>query len=198
MVFPHPAEGEISPSPRGENPKCCIKHKSHITKVLSLCPVACPRFNPSAKFWSDGKPGIWPIGDWELVKCKSKNRLRGTVIWKNKVVTKEVYRELLISTLLMAIIEKWPWTDRLSRKIYIQQDGAKRHIGEDNNEFKDTLAEQDINAELYTQAANSPDVNLLDLRFFGPFKVSTMPHREMKKNLYMWLVWPMITIHKKS
>ena len=28
------------------------------------------------------------------------------------------------------------------------------------------MAEQDINAELYTQAANSPGVNLLDLGFF--------------------------------
>ena len=33
-------------------------------------------------------------------------------------------------------------------------------------EFNDTLAAQDINAELNMQAANSPDVNLLDLEFF--------------------------------
>ena len=106
----------------------------------------------------------WGYG--QLVKCKSKNRPRGTLVWKNKVVTKEVYRELHISKLLPAIIEKWPWTHRLSRKIYIQQDGAKSHIGEDNKEFKDALAEQDINVELYTQAANSPDVNFLNLGFF--------------------------------
>ena len=133
---------------------------------MFLCAVACPKFNPSANSWWDGKFGIWPIGDWELAKHKSKNRPRGTPVWKNKVVTKEVYRELLISKLLPAIIEKWPQTDRLSRKIYIQQDGAKSHIGEDDKEFKDTLAEQDINMELYTQVANSPDVNLLDLGFF--------------------------------
>ena len=42
----------------------------------------------------------------------------------------------------------------------------KRHIGEDDKEFKEALAEQDINAELYTQVANSPDVNLLNLEFF--------------------------------
>ena len=74
------------------------------------------------------------------------------------------------------------WTDRLSRKIYIQQDSAKSYIGEDDKEFNDTLAEQDINAELYTQATNSPDVNLLDLGFFGPFKVSMMQCQKMKKN----------------
>ena len=54
----------------------------------------------------------------------------------------------------------------MSRKIWIQQDGAKSHISTDDNEFKETLNAQEINAGLYTQAANSPDVNLLDLGFF--------------------------------
>ena len=87
-------------------------------------------------------------------------------MWKNKPVTKEVYRELLISKLLPAIVEKWPQRDRSSRKIWIQQDGAKSHINTDNNEFKEALQDQEINAGLYTQAANSLDVNLLDLGFF--------------------------------
>ena len=81
-------------------------------------------------------------------------------------MTKEVYRELLISKLLLAIVEKWPQMDRLLRKMWIQQDGAKSHISADDNEFKEVLNAQEINAELYTQAANSPDVNLLDLGFF--------------------------------
>ena len=162
--------------PEEKNPKCCIKHKLYIAKVMFLCAIACPRFNFSANSWWDGKLGIWPIDDWKLAKSKSKSRMKGTLVWKNKAVTKEVYRELLISKLLLAIMEKWPQTDRLSRKIFIQQDGAKSHICEDDNESNDALAEQDINVELYTQAANSPDVNLLDLGFFGPFKVSTMPH----------------------
>ena len=40
-----------------KNPKCCVKHKSHITKVMFLCAVACPRFNPSANSWWDRKSG---------------------------------------------------------------------------------------------------------------------------------------------
>ena len=56
--------------------------------------------------------------------------------------------------------------DRLSRKIWIQQHGTKSHISTDDNEFKEALNAQEINAGLYTQAANSPDVNLLDLGFF--------------------------------
>ena len=81
-------------------------------------------------------------------------------------MTKEVYCELLISKLLLAIVEKWPRTDRLSRKIWVQQDGTKSHISTAGNEFKEALNAQEINAGLYIQAANSPDANLLDLGFF--------------------------------
>ena len=152
--------------PEEKNLKRCIKSKLHITKVMFLCAVARPHFNPSANSWWDGKLGIWPIGGWEPAKRASKNRPRGTLVWKNKPVTKEVYRELLISKLLPAIVEKWPWTDRLSRKIWIQQDGAKSHINTDNEDFREAIQDQELNVGLYTQAANSPDVNLLDLGFF--------------------------------
>ena len=66
-------------------------------------------------------------------------------MWKNKPVTKEVDHELLISKLLPAIVEKWPQMDRLSRKIWIQQDGTKSHISTDDNEFKEPLNAQEIN-----------------------------------------------------
>ena len=152
--------------PEEKNPKRCVKSKSHITKVMFLCAVAHPRFNTSANSWWDGKLGIWPIGGWEPAQRASKNQPRGTLVWKNKPVTKGVYRELLISKLLPAIIEKWPRTDRLSRKIWIQQDRAKSHINTDDQEFREAIQDQELNAGLYTQAANSPDVNLLDLGFF--------------------------------
>ena len=87
-------------------------------------------------------------------------------VWKNKIVTKKVHRDLLIRKLIPAILEKWPTRDRILRKIFIQQDGAKNHICEDEKLFNDALEENGINTELYTQAANSPDVNLLDLDFF--------------------------------
>ena len=59
--------------PEEKNLKQCVKSKSHITKVMFLCPIACPHFNPCANSWWDGKLGIWPIGDWELAKRASKN-----------------------------------------------------------------------------------------------------------------------------
>ena len=150
-----------------KNPKHCVKHKSHITKVMFLCAVARPRLYPCSNSWWDGKLGSWPIGDWEPVKWKSKNRPKGMLVWKNKIVTKEVYCDLLISKLIPSILEKWPRRDMLSRKIFIQQDRAKNHISCDDKLFNDVLVENSINAALYTQAANSSDVNLLDLVFFG-------------------------------
>ena len=83
--------------PDEKNPKHCVKHILHITKVKFLCAVVRPHFNPSVNSWWDRKLGTWPIGDWEHSKQKSKNRPKGTLVWKNKTVTKEVYRELLIS-----------------------------------------------------------------------------------------------------
>ena len=151
--------------PEEKSPKW-IKSKSHITKVMFLCAIVRPCFNPHANSWWDGKLGIWPIGDQEPAKQGSKNRPKGTLVWKNKALTKEAYQELLIPRLLPAIVEKWPWTDQLLRKILIQQDGAKRYISADDNEFNEALIDQNINAELYAQPANSPDVNLLDLGFF--------------------------------
>ena len=53
----------------------------------------------------------------------------------------------------------------MSRKQFIQQDHAKNHICEDDKEFNNTLLEANINAALYTQTLNSPDINLLDLGF---------------------------------
>ena len=133
---------------------------------MFLCTVARPHFNTSANSWCDRKLGIWPIGYCEPAKWKSKNRPKGMLVWKNKMVTKDVYRELLISKWIPAILEKWPRRDRMSRTIYIQQDGVKNHIHEDDKEFNNALMKQDINAKLYTQTPNSPDINLLDLEFF--------------------------------
>ena len=87
-------------------------------------------------------------------------------MWKNKIVTKEVYRDLLITKLIPAIVERWPVSDRNSRKIFIQQDGAKNHIREGDKLFNAALEENGVNAVLYTQSPNSPDVNLLDLGLF--------------------------------
>ena len=89
-----------------KNPKRCIKHKSYIRKVMFLCAVARPRFNTSVNSWWDEKLGIWPIGDWEPAQWGSKNIPKETLVWKNKMVTKDVYRDLLINKLIPAILNR--------------------------------------------------------------------------------------------
>ena len=54
--------------PEEKNPKCCIKHKSHITIVMFLHAIVRLCYNLCVKSWWDGKLGIWPIGDWEPAK----------------------------------------------------------------------------------------------------------------------------------
>ena len=152
-----------------EDPQRTCKHKSHITKVMFFCAVARPRFIPAMNQWWDGKLGIWPIGEWVPAKRSSVNREKGTLVWKNITVNREVYRDLLVEKLMPAILEKWPQADRSKRTIRIQQDGAKSHIKDGDMyfvEFLRSMKELGVRAEFFTQAPNSPDTNICDLGFF--------------------------------
>ena len=70
-----------------KNLKHCVKHKLHITKVMFLCAVARPCLNPCYNSWWDSKLRIWPIRHWEPAKQQLKNRPKGTLVWKNAIVT---------------------------------------------------------------------------------------------------------------
>ena len=50
--------------------------------------------------------------------------------------------------------------------IIIQQDGARAHIKDDDDEFAEAVAALGVNVSIYTQPANSPDLNINDLGFF--------------------------------
>ena len=146
-----------------EEPYRHVQHKNFMTKVMFLCAVARPRYDTNKNAWFDGKIGIWPIGKWEPAKRKSKNRAKGTPVWKNQLINRDVYREYLIQKLLPAVKEKWP---RNNARIRLQQDGAKSHILEDDVEFKEAVQQIGLNLTVFTQAPNSPDTNILDLGFF--------------------------------
>ena len=124
--------------------------------------------------------GIWPIGEWEPAKRKSKNSPKGTLVWKNKMVTQEVYQDLLISKLLNTILEKWPSGTDFSGKYSLNKMGQKSHH-ENNRNIKEALMEKGINGKLYTQAASSPDMNLLDLGFSEQSRASTIQHRKTEE-----------------
>ena len=59
---------------------------------------------------------------------------------------------------------------------------CKNHIREDDKEFNNALMEQSINAELFTQAVNSPDVNLLDLGVFRAIQSFNDAAQKTKRN----------------
>ena len=106
---------------------------------------------------------IWPIGKWELAKRSSKKRAKGTPVWKNQCITRDVYCEYLIQKFLLAVKERWP---RNNRRIWLQQDGAKSHILQDDVEFKEAVEQIGLNLTMFTQVPTSPATNSLDLGFF--------------------------------
>ena len=140
--------------------------KAHMTKVMFLCALGRPRWNHTTNSMWDGKIGMWPIGDIVPAQRNSVNRLAGTPEWKNKSIARGVYRELMIKKVLPAIEHKWPNLATFGRKLRIQQDGAKAHIYPNDVAFPNAVMEKGLNLELYTQPANSPDVNVEDLGFF--------------------------------
>ena len=84
-------------------------------------------------------------------------------VWKNQCITRYVNREYLIKKFLPAVKEKWPTRNG---RIQLQQDGAKSHILEDDMDFKEVVDEIGLNLTVFTQSPNSPDTNILNLRFF--------------------------------
>ena len=131
---------------------------------MFLCAQARPRWNNATNSWWGGKLGCWPIGRIGVAQRNSANRPRGTPIWENINITRALYRSTLIEKLLPAIEQKWPLLN--TSAIHIQQDGTRSHIYPHDAAFCTAVEEKGLNLELYTQPANSPDLNLLDLGFF--------------------------------
>jgi hypothetical protein len=165
-----------------EPPKRFTKHKSHIEKVMFLCAQARPRMDYHTKRMWDGKIGIWPIGEYSEALRDSKHRKKGTPVWKNQNVDKDKYRQLLMDKVVPAILSLWPMGELkdTTRKIIIQQDGAKSHIHPADEAWKEYLRDMDLGLEdkiiMQTQPANSPDTNLNDLGFFSALQAQYYDH----------------------
>jgi hypothetical protein len=148
----------------GENvPNRVCQNKDHILKVMFLCAVARPRYDRNGDCTFDGKLGMFPFVERVAAQRTSENRPRGTIITRTVPVNKVRYRQFMIEKVVPAIKDKWP--DR-NRNIVIQQDGASSHIEEDDADFVAAATQGIWNISLETQAAKSPDLNVLDLSFF--------------------------------
>jgi hypothetical protein len=162
--------------PGEEPPQRHTKHKGYILKVMFLCAQARPRFDAQAGSMWDGKLGIWPIGTYKLAKRSSKNRPAGTQEWQNDTVDQEAYKEILMDKVFQAIIDKWPLGELADPNLVIkvQQDGAGGHCKEDDPDLLEYLESihMDHKIKMYTQPANSPDLNILDLGLFNALQAA--------------------------
>ena len=66
------------------------------------------------------------------------------------------------------MVAKFPWSclSRTGNSVKIQQDGAKSHTEDDDEEWLLAVEEMGVNVKLHTQPAQSPDLNINNLAFF--------------------------------
>jgi hypothetical protein len=151
--------------PDEPNPLRSMRNKNSIGKVMFLTAVAKPRYGEGFRHTFDGKIGTWAFVKETAALKKSKNRPKGTIELKSVKVTRDVMQDYLIKKLIPAIQEKWPDEDE-GRTIRIQQDNAKPHVLPDDLDFRNAVAQTDLDIRLMQQPPNSPDMNVLDLCFF--------------------------------
>ena len=82
----------------------------------------------------------------------------------------------MIEKVLPAIKAKWPRED-LRNPIFIQQDNARTHIDHNDDEFCRAAREDGCDIRLMCQPPNSPDLNVLDLRFFSAIQACSTRSR---------------------
>eukprot|EP00904_Undaria_pinnatifida_P006756 jgi/Undpi1/320/HiC_scaffold_1.g00316.m1 len=152
-----------------EPPVRKVQSKRFITKIMFLAAVARPRHNPATNSLFDGKIGLWAFTEKVRAARNSRNRAAGTMVTKCVEVTRETYKEKLINGVIPAIKEKWPAATRRNT-IYVQQDNAKPHRVNDDEDLLEACSSDGLHIQLINQPPNSPDTNILDLGFFASIK----------------------------
>ncbi|KAM3288791.1 hypothetical protein P3S67_022221 [Capsicum chacoense] len=116
-------------------------------------------------------PKVFFIVVKEPAKRNRKNRTAGTMETKPiQSVTKDITRAFLIEKVLPAIREKWPASDS-NNLIFLQQDNARPHIGNNDFEFIDAARKDGFDIRLCFEPSYSPDLNVLDLGFLEQSKL---------------------------
>ncbi|CAM9420748.1 unnamed protein product [Discosporangium mesarthrocarpum] len=151
-IYLHPEE-DAPKLPRAQN-------KRFITKVMFLAAVARPRMI-SDGVWFNGKFCIWPIADTVSAMRSSKNHKKGTIMLKPVTVNEERYKELMID-------KASPQSRRECLDHQVTRSSCSRMVqsrtrGGGGMEAIQAKAGDSIILE--TQPANSPDLNVNDLRF---------------------------------
>ena len=167
-------------APDEEPPKRTTSHKGYVDKVMFLCAQARPRRLANGTWW-DGKIAMLPIGEITTAERTSEYRAAGADVWKSCSVTMDVYRRMMLEVCVL-ILEKWPNSDWNKRvKIRIQQDNAPSHMSNEDPGWMNGLIALglDDKIDLFTQSAQSPDTNILDLGLFRA--IEALYNREVPK-----------------
>lgn len=171
----------LLPGEHEPDPYRSYKSKNFIPKVMFMAAVARPRFDENGIELFSGKIGIFSFVVKEPAKRNSKNRTAGTMETKPiQSVTKDITRACLIEKVLPAIRAKWPASDS-NNPIFLQQDNARPHIGNNDLEFIEAARQDGFDIRLCFQPSNSPDLNVLDLGFFRA--IQSLQYQKAPKNV---------------
>ncbi|XP_012850827.1 PREDICTED: uncharacterized protein LOC105970539 [Erythranthe guttata] len=149
--------------PDEEDPHRTCKIKNFIVKVMFLVSIAHTRSYEQGNELFYGKIGAIPFVTQEPARRMSVNRVAGTI--ETKPITSvniDIIRSYLIDKVIATIKEKWPWEDSIY-PIFIQQDNARSHIGQNDDEFLRATVQGEFDIRLMCQPPNSPHLNVLDL-----------------------------------
>ena len=102
---------------------------------------------------------------------RTRGEAAGTFVWEDKSITQKVNRDLLLEQVVPAVEQLCPQGEWASPQVLIriQQDGLSAHIKPDNGKWLEGLEQKGLENKilLYTQPANSPDLNINNLGFFS-------------------------------
>ncbi|KAM3288111.1 hypothetical protein P3S67_021541 [Capsicum chacoense] len=170
----------LLPREHEPDPYHSYKSKNLIPKVMFMDDVARPRFDENGIELFSGKIGIFWFVVKEPAKRNSKNRTAGTMETKLfQSVTKDITRACLIEKVLPAIRAKWP-TSNSNNPVFLQQDNARPHIGNNDLEFIEDAQQDGFEIRLCFQPSSSPDLNVLDLGFFRA--IQSLQYQKSPKN----------------
>ncbi|XP_047257958.1 uncharacterized protein LOC124890166 [Capsicum annuum] len=121
----------LLPGEHEPDPYRSYKSKNFIPKVMFMAAVARPRFDENGIELFSGK-----IGTMETKPIQS--------------VTKDINRVCLIEKVLPAIRAKWPASDS-NNPIFLQQDNARPHVGNNDLEFIEAARQDGFDIRLCFQ-----------------------------------------------
>lgn len=138
---------------------------------MYLAVVARP--NPSRSF--DGRVTMERVAVPYTAKKSSKNHEKGDIYDKDCSFTAKFFRATMVDKIFPAIVAAFPWCEFVK----VQIDNASPHVG-GNSVATLNLAGAKLTPriEVYTQPANSPDTNTLDLCLFRSW--ASRNHRRQK------------------